>query len=49
LIGQAPIRYPFTFIGKVATFFYFFYFLFFISFVGRLEDQLSKTTYTVAD
>jgi len=48
-IGQAPIRYPFTFIGKVATFFYFFYFLFFISFVGRLEDQLSKTTYTVAD
>jgi len=48
-IGQAPIRYPFTFIGKVATFFYFFYFLFFISYVGRLEDQLSKTTYTVAD
>jgi ubiquinol-cytochrome c reductase cytochrome b subunit len=48
-IGQAPIRYPFTFIGKVATFFYFFYFLFFFSYVGQLEEQLSRTLYVAEE
>jgi ubiquinol-cytochrome c reductase cytochrome b subunit len=48
-IGQAPIRYPFTFIGKVATFFYFFYFLFFFSYVGQLEEQLSRTPYVAEE
>jgi ubiquinol-cytochrome c reductase cytochrome b subunit len=43
-LGQAPIREPYTCMGKVATFLYFFYFFFLFGYSGKLENKMFNFT-----